>query len=640
MTRFFTLLLLLAAAQLSAQSMLWITACTGQTFCLDPGSCTQGNVFLTEQAVTNCNTSSVVSYSYKIDLFNDGSTDIQADLDTVSGAFAKGSHRITWRATDNCGHVTTCSYVFAVKDCNPPNMVCINGLTQQLDAPLCAESFLVSQFVLNYSDNCTPNNQIQFGLREIGTGTGFPPTTSITFEKCQQGLHTLEIWAKDANGLTNQCNSYVLVQNGSGGCACITDADVTMQGCVRTVNNTRLPDYKVRATVESLSGVMPPVTKNVAKNTVDSCFSLVATKLPLDGTYRATLRADRFGNPLNGVTTFDLVVISRHILGLEPLTSVYRGIAADVNNSHTITTFDIVETRKLILGIYDSFPGVPSWRLIRPFVNPSDFSGLTAVKDTYQLMVPSLAANVTLPSVSFIAIKTGDVNLSALAFGSESESRNAPLPLQIDDQYLAAGEERSIPIRLDESVGLDGWQLVLRTDPGALQITAVEGLDDENYLRAADGSLRALWFGEHSRDFAAGEAIFTLKITALRPLWLSQALVLENEKMACEAYQDATGRRALTLRVLAKTPAGASFLAPQPNPFAAETIFRCRLEQPGELRLEIFDATGRLVQTQTISAETGLNTLSLPAASLPGAGMYAFRIRAGGQVYAGHLVRM
>ena len=641
MTRFFTLFLLLSATQLSAQSINWITACTAQTFCLNPNSCAQGNVLMTEQAVTNCNTSSILSYSYKIDLFNDGSIDIQADLDTVNGAFAKGVHRITWRATDNCGHASTCSYLFTIKDCNPPNMVCINGLTQTLDAPVCAETFFASQFVLNYSDNCTPNNQIQFGLREMGTGTGFPTATSITFEKCQQGFHTLEIWAKDANGLTNQCNSYVLVQNNSaGGCECITDADVTLTGCVRTANNARLSDYKVRATVESLSGVTPPVTKNIAKNTVDSCFNLLATKLPLAGTYRATLRADRFGNPLNGVSTFDLVLISRHILGLEPLTNVYQALAADVNNSHSITTFDIVETRKLILGIYDSFPGVPSWRLIRPLANPGDLTGLGAVRDTYQLLIPNLAANLTLPSVNFIAVKTGDVNQTALGFQGETEDRGAALTWQIEDRYLPTGADVSVPIRMGESGELAGWQLALQADPAAIQITAVEGLDDENYSLSVDGSLRAIWFDGQNRNFTAGEAVLYLKIKVLRPVWLSQALTMTNENMVSEAYPNTQERRAIVLQMVAEQPSAIAYLAPQPNPFAEATNFQCQLAETGNISLEIFDASGRLVHAQTRIAALGDQVLQVTAADLTQPGVYAFRIQVGKQLYSGHLLRM
>ena len=311
-----------------------------------------------------------------------------------------------------------------------------------------------------------------------------------------------------------------------------------------------------------------------------------------------------------------------------------------MNNSHSITTFDIVETRKLILGIYDSFPGVPSWRLVRPVVNPADIGNLSAVQDTYQIIIPNLTTDVILPGVPFIAVKTGDVNLSALSLNGETESRGAPLVLQADERYLETGEELAVSIRLSEVADLDGWQLALQADPTALQIIAVDGLDEENYLRSADGSLRALWFGEHRRSFTAGETLFTLKIRALRPVWLSQALALTSEKLACEAYMNTVERRPLALQIESKAPAGVSFFPPQPNPFAVETTFQCRLEQPGEVVLEIFDATGRLVYTQTTLAETGLQTQFVPASALPGAGVYAFRVRAGGQVYAGHLVSM
>ncbi|MEZ4917493.1 MAG: hypothetical protein R2792_00180 [Saprospiraceae bacterium] len=62
-------------------------------------------------------------------------------------------------------------------------------------------------------------------------------------------------------------------------------------------------------------------------------------------------------DPLNGVSTYDLVLISKSILGLEPLSQPWQQTAADINNSGSVTTFDIVEGRKLILGIYSEFPG-------------------------------------------------------------------------------------------------------------------------------------------------------------------------------------------------------------------------------------------------------------------------------------------
>jgi hypothetical protein len=80
----------------------------------------------------------------------------------------------------------------------------------------------------------------------------------------------------------------------------------------------------------------------------------VLNSVPVASTMTITPVKD--DNPLNGVTTYDLVLISKHILGIEPLGSPYKMIAADANKSNSITTFDIVEIRKLILGIYTELP--------------------------------------------------------------------------------------------------------------------------------------------------------------------------------------------------------------------------------------------------------------------------------------------
>ncbi|MEZ4931413.1 MAG: hypothetical protein R2788_04680 [Saprospiraceae bacterium] len=79
----------------------------------------------------------------------------------------------------------------------------------------------------------------------------------------------------------------------------------------------------------------------------------------------------------NGVTTYDIVV-TRHILSIQPMDDPYKLIAADINNSGSITTFDIVQLRKLILGVYQNFPDNNSWRFVRAgYVFPNPATPLT-----------------------------------------------------------------------------------------------------------------------------------------------------------------------------------------------------------------------------------------------------------------------
>ncbi len=76
-----------------------------------------------------------------------------------------------------------------------------------------------------------------------------------------------------------------------------------------------------------------------------------------------TVSATKTGPALDGISTSDLVVISRHILGLDPLTPAWKELAADNNCSGSITTFDILLARKLILGINTSLP-CDKWRFV------------------------------------------------------------------------------------------------------------------------------------------------------------------------------------------------------------------------------------------------------------------------------------
>ena len=71
--------------------------------------------------------------------------------------------------------------------------------------------------------------------------------------------------------------------------------------------------------------------------------------IPMHGNYQVIPEKDI--NPLNGVSTFDLVLMSKHILGAQLLDSPYKMIAADVNRSGTITAFDMVQLRQLILNV-------------------------------------------------------------------------------------------------------------------------------------------------------------------------------------------------------------------------------------------------------------------------------------------------
>ncbi|MBK9272213.1 MAG: redoxin domain-containing protein [Saprospiraceae bacterium] len=87
----------------------------------------------------------------------------------------------------------------------------------------------------------------------------------------------------------------------------------------------------------------------------------------------------------SGITTQDIILIQRHILGMSQLTSLQLA-AADVNNSGTVTTADINELRKFILGITDRFQAVSSpytWA-INPFLKSQQYTKSVRLLDMIQ----------------------------------------------------------------------------------------------------------------------------------------------------------------------------------------------------------------------------------------------------------------
>ncbi len=114
----------------------------------------------------------------------------------------------------------------------------------------------------------------------------------------------------------------------------------------------------------TLTGIpaIPPLTLSAVSDTT-GCVSFV-DGIPVSSNLMPALHIYKDGDPLEGVNTLDLVLISQHILGLEPLNSPFKMIAADANKSGSITTSDIVELRNLILGVYTEFPNNTSWRFL------------------------------------------------------------------------------------------------------------------------------------------------------------------------------------------------------------------------------------------------------------------------------------
>lgn len=138
-------------------------------------------------------------------------------------------------------------------------------------------------------------------------------------------------------------------------------------------------------------------------------FNLNTAILP-DSTYHLNI-AKLNASPTEGVTTFDIILVRKHILNIEAFDNPWAILAADVNNSGNISTFDIVLIRKAILDIGEPFLGVPVWRF---FPADYEFSNPQAPSlDLPDFQNFPFSTNSNLSNLNIRAVKTGDVNFSA-----------------------------------------------------------------------------------------------------------------------------------------------------------------------------------------------------------------------------------
>ena len=117
--------------------------------------------------------------------------------------------------------------------------------------------------------------------------------------------------------------------------------------------------------------------------------------------------------PLNGLSVSDVVKLQKHILNVELLSSPFQWIAADVNASRSISTMDLIQIRKVILGVEVEFKSVPPWIFVPAEYEFSGsagpFSGSVQIPQAIQ--VQNFVKDVL--DLDFIGVKAGDVNNSA-----------------------------------------------------------------------------------------------------------------------------------------------------------------------------------------------------------------------------------
>jgi PKD repeat protein len=331
--------------------------------------------------------------------------------------------------------------------------------------------------------------------------------------------------------------------------------------------------------------------------------------------------------PANGVTTFDMVLIMRHILNVQLLGSPYKIIAADANRSGTVTTLDLVAIRRVILVVEEGFPDNTSWRFVdKDFVFPDPADPFSSVFPEF-ITFPDLQMSEL--ETDFIAIKIGDVNNTAdVSLTGEAAPRTTSgnLVFLTADVGLESGQLYEIPFYGDGR-HIYGYQFTFELSDGLELAEVIPGVaGEENFGPAllADGALTVSWNEAAPRSLGLQERQFSLLLMAKKAARLSDLLGISSRYTQAEAY--GAGGELLGVQIVFGDGPGQGFALYQniPNPFTGATRIGFRLPGASHATLTVMDATGRVLAI--ISGEYGEGYQEVEVRNLSGAGVLYYQL--------------
>ena len=539
----------------------------------------------------------------------------------LNGRFPIGCHAFEVHVEDGCGNTNSELLDFCVVDCKAPSPVCINGLAIELmpvdlngdDIPDVGQMAIwANDFVVSPTPDCT--GPIKYSINRVGDAPNVD-STGIVLTCADTGTLVVEIWAYDGAGNSDFCETYILVQDNMGLCG-PDSLTVGAAGAIATEDDLPVEDVEV-----SLSGQMNEMMVTAA----DGEYAFAGLQIDYDYTVTPQLNADY----LNGVSTFDLVLISKHILGVQPLDTPYKMIAADVNNSKSITTLDLIQLRKMILSIDTEFENNTSWRFVEAaylFPNPTNpwFEEFPEVININNL--PSTGIS----GADFVGVKIGDVNgdvqASSLA-GVEGRTLNGALVLTVADVALKAGNEYTVAFTAADIASVEGYQATLSFDNAALQLVdIISGVaTEENFgmVYASEGLITTSWNGK-----ASDEVLFSLVLRATADAQLSELLSVNSRITKAEAYSTAGDYMDVEVAFTGTELGSAGFELYQntPNPFKGETLIGFNLPADDKVTMTISDVSGRVLKLVRVDGVKGYNNVLLNSNDLPAAGVLYYTV--------------
>ncbi|HRI01249.1 MAG TPA: SdrD B-like domain-containing protein [Saprospiraceae bacterium] len=541
-------------------------------------------------------------------------------LKNISGYYPVGTTVVTFFAEDACCNQVTRTIRITVSDTILPDVTCRKVVKPILDNG-CAD-YNARDFIRHISDNCSDSISI---MASFDVSNFNDTLFTICCDSIRFGEYTapVTVYFKDEAGNIDSCQTLFQAVDQDSICP-QTSFLASIKGLIQTRKEVSMRDVEVDLTQGSSQ-----------KTLTDETGLYGFLNMPLGGSYQIKPKHDV--DPLNGVTTYDIIQIQKHILGVKYFDDPKQYIAADVNKSKSITTADITEIRKLILGRIDRFSKNESWRFLNQNYMFQDPEYPLDEEFEEAIDIPVLNKNYF---SQFIGIKIGDIDDSnkpnGIQGGINSFRSNRTIPIVLAEQTWAKGSQAKVVISLPTELGVEGSQFALELDPLLASNIKLE-FDPNNLIQAEhvnldrinEGLILVSWDAIQPKSGNA-QAGLSISFDLLKDAQLSEIVSLRNNVLIPELYLSNSDIANINLEVRDQISNIVNSLVVYqnlPNPFTNSTIIPFQIQKDAEVILSITDLAGRRIVQRKQYYHRGYHEIEISKKELLTKGIYYYHIQ-------------
>ncbi len=586
------------------------------------------------------------------------------------------NHKVVWKVTDGCGNVTSCSSTFMVTDKKAPTPYCVDVSTALMEGDPGMVEVWACDFDLGSYDNCSDYENLWFTFSEVGPGVEWVQSAGDYaynlghyFNNSGQFMRLFE-WPHPANYVSgvwhywdgSNCEGHIFTECGEnevrmyvwdekaqlawrgevdaeifGGNIdyCTITMTIGGENCegqgreigghVNTEFGEGVTDIEMTNDADALGNQFP-----IHQMTDAGDYVFVDNVLGINYVLSGNSTTDY----MNGVSTLDLLIIQKHILGIQLLDSPYKVIAADINDNEDVSATDLLILRKLILGVFDELPSNVSWIAVdadQVFADILDPFPVDKYKEVDNLQDNMMAED-------FVAVKIGDVNLSAEANAQSvsSESRsNASLKLEVADADMAVGTVK-VDVTSGNFASIYGYQYTMNLNGASLvdvESGAINMVHGVNTALLTDGTVTMSWNSKDAVSVGTDEVLFTLVLNVTESKHISEMLSINSRVTTAESYVGETYQVQgveLSLRGGDAVLDGEfALFQNEPNPFSVTSTIGFNLPTADAASVTIYDVTGKVVRVIEGDYDKGYNEIKVSNRDLGASGVLYYQLESG-----------